>query len=60
MFFCQPPPLAYNYLLLSGAWADHGQGTGGFYKCNRFIPADEKLVEKAKAELERYLHYYQR
>jgi len=42
------------------SWADHGQGTGGFYKCNRFIPADEKLVEKAKAELERYLHYYQR
>jgi len=46
--------------LPSGSWADHGQGTGGFYKCNRFIPADEKLVEKAKAELERYLHYYQR
>jgi ariadne-1 len=44
-------------------WSEHGQHTGGYYKCNKYQGAekpasDEK--EKAKAELERYLHYYQR
>lgn len=47
-----------------GNWADHGQNTGGFYKCNRFMPAEVKsiisAIDKAKAELDRYLHYYQR
>lgn len=47
-----------------GDWAQHGQSTGGFYKCNRFDPAkqnpNETAAEKAKAELDRYLHYYQR
>jgi ariadne-1 len=40
------------------------QNTGGFYKCNRFdaIKTDgsSSAAQKAKAELERYLHYYQR
>jgi len=45
-----------------GNWVDHGQNTGGYYKCNKY---DAKAVEgnaaeKAKAELDRYLHYYQR
>eukprot|EP01032_Pedospumella_encystans_P008127 gene8127-9680_t len=47
-----------------GSWAEHGQTTGGFYKCNRFMPAEVKsiisAIDKAKAELDRYLHYYQR
>lgn len=47
-----------------GNWAEHGQQTGGFYKCNRFDPTDlpQSVTEaqKAKAELDRYLHYYQR
>ena len=48
-----------------GAWADHGQSTGGFYKCNKFVGTgagdkDQSSVARAKAELERYLHYYQR
>eukprot|EP00600_Ochromonadales_sp_CCMP1393_P003405 CAMPEP_0174990518 /NCGR_PEP_ID=MMETSP0004_2-20121128/21372_1 /TAXON_ID=420556 /ORGANISM="Ochromonas sp., Strain CCMP1393" /LENGTH=664 /DNA_ID=CAMNT_0016244147 /DNA_START=79 /DNA_END=2073 /DNA_ORIENTATION=+ len=47
-----------------GPWAEHGQTTGGFYKCNRFVPTNTKssanAVEKAKRELDRYLHYYQR
>eukprot|EP00605_Chrysophyceae_sp_TOSAG23-4_P000004 GSChrysophyteH1.ASY1.ANO1.4.1 assembled CDS len=45
-------------------WSDHGQATGGYYKCNRFelgkVSEDASDAEKAKAELERYLHYYQR
>jgi ariadne-1 len=48
-----------------GNWNDHGQSTGGYYKCNRFesgkIPSDsDNEQQKAKAELDRYLHYYQR
>jgi hypothetical protein len=41
-----------------GSWADHGQQTGGFYKCNRFMPAEVKTIvsaiDKAKADLDRY------
>jgi ariadne-1 len=47
-----------------GGWAEHGQQTGGFYKCNRFDPAELPSsvteAQRAKAELDRYLHYYQR
>lgn len=52
-----------------GSWKEHGTGTGGYYKCNRYNPSgedgsgqDSKLSDaaKAKAELDRYLHYYQR
>ena len=50
----------FNHVLLSS----HSQNTGGFYKCNRFdaIKTDgsTSAAQKAKAELERYLHYYQR
>lgn len=44
-----------------GPWAEHNTNSGGFYKCNRFT-ADPAVTEaaKAKAELDRYLHYYQR
>ena len=46
-----------------GEWKLHGSNSGGYYKCNRY---DNKNVDgasdaaKAKAELDRYLHYYQR
>mmetsp|Transcript_16160 Transcript_16160/g.22268 ORF Transcript_16160/g.22268 Transcript_16160/m.22268 type:complete len:639 (-) Transcript_16160:209-2125(-) len=51
-----------------GNWSEHGQGTGGFYKCNRFDSSSSSTAvvqhlstaQKAKAELDRYLHYYQR
>ena len=45
-----------------GEWNKHGQETGGFYKCNRYDPKNTASNEKeiAKAELDRYLHYYQR
>lgn len=44
-------------------WKDHGQNTGGYYKCNRYDaikPENASAAQKAKAELDRYLHYYQR
>lgn len=46
-----------------GPWTEHNQVTGGFYRCNRYAgnpddPSSE--AEKAKTELNRYLHYYQR
>jgi ariadne-1 len=45
-----------------GSWAEHGQTTGGYYKCNRFEggPSDGTAAQKAKVELDRYLFYYQR
>lgn len=50
--------------ICSGDWSDHGQNTGGFYKCNRYegdkIDQSSTAIQKAKAELDRYLHFYQR
>jgi ariadne-1 len=40
-----------------GTWSEHGQGTGGFYKCNRYenneINSQVTAAQKAKAELDR-------
>ena len=46
-------------------WSEHNQETGGYYKCNRFetgkaVKVTDSDAEQAKAELERYLHFYQR
>eukprot|EP01083_Nonionella_stella_P233911 823689_1 len=53
-----------------GDWKEHGNLTGGFYKCNKYRPKKETEEEKsnknksasdkAKADLDRYLFYYQR
>ena len=48
-----------------GPWTEHGQGTGGYYKCNRFNESVDDGAKgtpggTAKLELERYLHYYTR
>jgi len=49
-----------------GDWKEHGQNTGGYYKCNKYDPAkpvegdSNTAISKAKAELDRYLHYYKR
>lgn len=49
-----------------GPWTEHGQSTGGFYKCNKFTGSVPKPGDgasdaaRAKAELERYLFYFQR
>lgn len=43
-------------------WVEHGQQTGGYYSCNRYDPgkATGDAEETAKAELDRYLFYFQR
>ena len=50
---------SFHDLFFTGTWAEHGQTTGGFYKCNRFMPAEVKsiisAIDKAKAELDRYI-----
>uniref|UniRef100_A0A7S2XA88 RBR-type E3 ubiquitin transferase n=1 Tax=Lotharella oceanica TaxID=641309 RepID=A0A7S2XA88_9EUKA len=43
-----------------GPWKDHGNHTGGFYKCNKYNPHKAKVKDESKAELDRFLHYYQR
>ena len=50
--------------ICNGSWASHGADSGGYYKCNKFdvapVDSSASAAEKAKAELDRYLHYYQR
>ena len=54
--------------LCHGAWADHGERTGGFYNCNRFkkavergeVDEEEQKRQHARQSLERYMHYWQR
>ena len=51
-----------------GDWQTHGSNTGGYYKCNKYGDGKDPDAEKndmsdaarAKRELDRYLHYYQR
>lgn len=46
-----------------GDWNEHGSTTGGYYKCNKYEAKEgegDNDVAKAKAELDRYLHYYKR
>mmetsp|Transcript_44925 Transcript_44925/g.66086 ORF Transcript_44925/g.66086 Transcript_44925/m.66086 type:complete len:571 (+) Transcript_44925:74-1786(+) len=47
-----------------GSWSDHGAKTGGYYACNRY-DAQKQLkkstsTDVVKANLEKYLHYYNR
>ncbi|CAO2192312.1 unnamed protein product [Urochloa humidicola] len=65
---CTPPCKFEFCWLCLGAWADHGERTGGFYACNRYESAKKEGVydetearrERAKNSLERYMHYYER
>jgi len=47
-------------------WKTHGTTTGGFYKCNKYKPEeiDQKNKnldkDKARAAIEKYIHYYKR
>mmetsp|Transcript_4026 Transcript_4026/g.7621 ORF Transcript_4026/g.7621 Transcript_4026/m.7621 type:complete len:552 (+) Transcript_4026:279-1934(+) len=56
----------YDFCWICGEpWEDHGANTGGYYKCNKFKSNekdsnDQSDAAKAKRELDRYLHYYQR
>ena len=51
-----------------GPWKEHGQATGGYYKCNKFEEMEkdtdfkkaQKKVDDAKHELQRYMFYYER
>lgn len=65
---CTPPCKFEFCWLCLGAWAEHGERTGGFYACNRYEAAKQEGVydeaerrrEMAKNSLERYTHYYER
>ena len=47
-----------------GPWSEHGEGTGGYYSCNKYDESKDKGnksdAENAKSDLDRYLHYYTR
>mmetsp|Transcript_19765 Transcript_19765/g.32478 ORF Transcript_19765/g.32478 Transcript_19765/m.32478 type:complete len:570 (-) Transcript_19765:2669-4378(-) len=47
----------------SGEWSLHGTNTGGYYNCNVYrsdSSGGDNDKDKAKRELDRYLHYYKR
>lgn len=56
--------------LCCGKWSEHGQKTGGYYNCNKYdelkgkgdkvITAEEKRMNDAKSELDKYMFYFER
>jgi len=59
----------HNFCWLCGRpWSEHGEGTGGYYACNRYEAEkkagkrDTELARRdaAKDSLERYMHYFER
>ena len=51
-----------------GLWKDHGNASGGYYKCNKFeedkksgkVDKESIQREAVKNELNKYIHYYER
>lgn len=62
---CQSCKYEFCWICM-GDWVEHGANTGGYYKCNKFDDsnnsnfAGQSDADKAKRELDRYLHYYKR
>lgn len=64
---CQKCRFEFCWICM-GDWQTHGSNTGGYYKCNKYGDGKDPDAEKddmsdaarAKRELDRYLHYYQR
>jgi ariadne-1 len=50
--------------LCRGDWKEHGEATGGFYKCNKYeqsnAKSEDESVNNLKTELETYLFYFHR
>jgi len=62
---CQQCKYEFCWICLA-AWSEHGQNTGGYYRCNKYDPNtsagdnDQSDAARAKRELDKYLHYYKR
>ena len=60
---CQSCKYEFCWICM-GDWNEHGANTGGYYKCNKFDNSSSSTgqsdADKAKRELDRYLHYYKR
>ena len=63
---CQKCRFEFCWICM-GDWHTHGSNTGGYYKCNKYDGKDPDAEKddmsdaaRAKRELDRYLHYYQR
>jgi ariadne-1 len=66
---CRNKGCKYEFCwICSGPWSEHGQSTGGYYKCNKYrsvevndtAPGAGGAEARAKAELDKYLFYFQR
>eukprot|EP01084_Bolivina_argentea_P097605 175455_1 len=48
-----------------GSWKEHGIGTGGYYRCNKYKAKStmgnrQKLAQKEDEELDKFVHYFNR
>lgn len=48
-----------------GSWKEHGIGTGGYYRCNKYKPKEamgnkQKLQQSEDEELDKFVHYFNR
>lgn len=48
-----------------GSWKEHGIGTGGYYRCNKYKPKKslgnkQKLQQSEDEELDKFVHYFNR
>lgn len=52
-----------------GSWSEHGNATGGYYKCNKYeemksskneLTKKEEERDKAKHELKKYMFFFER
>merc|ERR1712087_651957 len=48
-----------------GSWKEHGIGTGGYYRCNKYKPKakmgnKQKLAQSEDEELDKFVHYFNR
>jgi len=61
---CQQCKYEFCWICLA-PWSEHGQNTGGYYRCNKYDPNtsagdSQSDAARAKRELDKYLHYYKR
>lgn len=48
------------------SWAQHDNSTGGFYKCNKYLPLEvdernkQSSRDEARRSIEKYMHYFRR
>jgi ariadne-1 len=56
---CESCHFEFCWLCL-GEWSKHNTATGGFYKCNMYVPKDDPENTKIELDLQKYTFYSER